>query len=135
MKISRILWLLGFMVVSGCAADLAPTPPKDTKEAGKIVEEEIAWPKTVDEAVMRILATMSEKERKLVRETAKDKLILFHHGWGMGIRNSFGLWRGNRALMEDCKAKHPDAASMVIIEAVWAKLQKENEQPKEAGSK
>ena len=68
---------------------------------------------------------MAEKDKQTVRDTPKDKLILFHHGWGSGIRNSFGLWRGNRALMEDCKAKHPDDASMVIIEAVWARLQKE----------
>lgn len=74
-----------------------------------------------------------------VRSTPKDELILFHHGWGTGIRNAFGLWKGNAALMRSCAEArggrtgagtgaaflHPDSASMVIIEAVWLRLQTE----------
>jgi len=125
MKTLGILWLLGFTAVFAFA-EPTPAPAKDAKdEAAKLEEEKKGWPKTVDEAVTRILSTMPEKDRKTVRETSKDDLIQFHHGWGTGIRNGFGLWRGNRALMDDCKAKHPDDASMVIIEAVWARLQKD----------
>lgn len=126
MKLPRILCLVGFIAVVAFAAEPTPTPPKGSKEeAAKLEEEKKTWPKTADEAVTRILSTMPEKDRKIVRETSKDDLIQFHHGWGTGIRNSFGLWRGNTALQEDTKKKHPDAASMVIIEAVWARLQKE----------
>ena len=82
-----------------------------------------AWPKTVDEAVSRIIAGLSDADRKQVNETKKEALILFHQGWGTGIRNQFGLWRGNTNLMADCHAQHPDDASMVIIEAVWLRLQ------------
>lgn len=48
----------------------------------------------------------------------------------MGIRNAFGLWGGNVALMQSgAQARgypfiHPDDASVVIIEAVWERLQK-----------
>lgn len=126
MRTPRILWLIGLIAVVAFAAESAPSPSKDSKEeAAKLEEEKKTWPKTVDEAVTRILSTMPAEDRKTVRETPKDKLIMFHHGWGTGIRNSFGLWRGNEALMKDCKADHPDDASMVIIEAVWARLQKE----------
>ena len=126
MKILRIFLSLGFIAVVAFAAEPTPTPPKVSKEeAAKLEEEKKTWPKTVDEAVTRILSTMPEKDRKVVRETAKDDLIRFHHGWGTGIRNSFGLWRGNTALLEDTKEKHPDDASMVIIEAVWARLRNE----------
>jgi hypothetical protein len=86
-----------------------------------MAEEEL--PKTVEEAVNRILAGMDDADKTHVRETPRDKLILFHHGWGTGIRNAFGLWSGNTALLASCGEGHPDDASMVIIEAVWARLQ------------
>jgi hypothetical protein len=86
--------------------------------------ERAAWPKTVDEAVTSILADMKDADRTRIRDTKKEDLISFHHGWGTGIRDEFGLWRGNTNLMTACHADHPDDASMVIIEAVWQKLQK-----------
>jgi hypothetical protein len=81
------------------------------------------WPQTVDAAATRILATMKDADKQRVRATKKEDLIRFHHGWGTGIRNDFGLWAGNKDLMADCHAAHPDDASMVIIEAVWRRLQ------------
>src|ERR1035441_4845342 len=86
--------------------------------------ERAAWPKTVDEAVANLLAGMDDAEKTRVRDTKKEDLILFHHGWGTAIRNDFGLWRGNTNLMVDCHTEVPDHASKVIIEAVWQKLQK-----------
>ena len=87
--------------------------------------ERAAWPKTINEAVTRLLAEMTDEDKAHVRGRKKEDLILFHHDWGMGIRNDFGLWKGNTNLIADCHAKHPDNASMVIIEAVWQRLQKQ----------
>lgn len=81
-------------------------------------------PKTVEEAVDHILAKMKDEDKSLVRRTPQTDLIRFHHGWGTGIRNSFGLWGRNPELLEACGGGHPDDASMVIIEAVWERLQK-----------
>jgi uncharacterized protein DUF6794 len=50
------------------------------------------WPTTVDEAVDRLVHELSDKDKETVRTTPKDELIKFHFGWGMGIRNAFGLW-------------------------------------------
>jgi hypothetical protein len=86
--------------------------------------ERAAWPKTVDGAVTRLISGMSDEDKARVRDTKKEDLILFHHGWGTGIRNEFGLWRGNTNLMADCHTEVPDDASMVIIQAVWQRLQK-----------
>lgn len=83
-----------------------------------------ACPCTIEQAVTSILATMSVEDKQKVRATKKDDLIQYHHGWGTAIRNGLGLWRGNGELLADCKAGHPDDASMVIIEAVWERLQK-----------
>ncbi len=85
--------------------------------------ERAAWPKTVDEAVTRLLAEMNDAEKAELRATKKEELIMYHMGWGVAIRNEFGLWKGNTELMADCHKQHPDDASGVIIEAVWQKLQ------------
>ncbi len=110
--------LLVALALSGVACH-QPPPPATTPDAVRA-----AWPKTVDQAVTRLLANMNDADQARIRDTKKDDLVLFHHGWGTGIRNDFGLWQGNTALLADCHASHPDDASMVIIEAVWQKLQK-----------
>jgi hypothetical protein len=83
------------------------------------------WPRTVEQAVAVLLPGLDEKERETIRGMPRGDLIRFHHGWGMGIRNDLGLWRGNDDLLRACGEKHTDDASMVIIEAVWDALQKE----------
>jgi len=84
------------------------------------------WPATLDEAVAVIVGGLSAENRELVRQTEYEDLIQYHHGWGTDIRNKFGLWRGNEALMLSACGRqcHPDTASMRIIEAVWLELQK-----------
>lgn len=79
-------------------------------------------PTSLEAAVDKIVNDLSEEDKKTVKETSFNDLILYHHGWGTGIRNSFGLWRGNSDLLksacgsEEC---HPDDASMEIIYGVW----------------
>lgn len=84
------------------------------------------WPKTVDEAVTRILSILDEASKNKLRSTAKADLIMFHHGWGTGIRNDFGLWRGDDSLLKDTGRDDPDDASMVIMEAVWDSIRMNN---------
>lgn len=83
------------------------------------------WPRTVEQAVDMILERLPREDRERVKGTPREDLIMFHHGWGTGIRNEFGLWRGNDALLADCGGGHPDDCSMVIIEAAWERLQRE----------
>ena len=100
-----------------CAADESPaTPPKS-------VVERDTWPTTRDEAALRIVEKLDEESRARVRAMKKEDLIQFHNSWGMGIRNEFGLRRGNQKLLESCGATDPDECSMVILGAVWQLLQ------------
>lgn len=48
--------------------------------------------------------------------------------WHVVARTDDGPWRGNDKLIESAcgKPRHPDEASMVIIEAVWSALQRED---------
>ncbi|HEY7326615.1 MAG TPA: DUF6794 domain-containing protein [Gemmataceae bacterium] len=88
---------------------------------------ESEWPRTVEAAVARMLSALTAEQRELVRETAFPDLIRFHDNLGRWIRNQFGLWRGNKELMEACGLPHPDDCSMVIIEACWRRLRSELE--------
>jgi hypothetical protein len=106
-------------------------PGLSAEEAWRIspdIDEDMvraSWPSTLDQAVTRLIDEMDEADKKIIRETKEEELMTFHHGWGTGIRNEFGLWRGNTNLLADCHADHPDGASTVIIKAVWERLQKQ----------
>lgn len=97
-----------------------------TEQRSHVVSEKErnSWPKSVKDAVSLLIAELSETDKEEIRGTPKENLIKYHHGWGMAIRNGFGLWRGNEALMKDTGAEDPDGASMVLIRAVWEALQK-----------
>ncbi len=89
------------------------------------------WPKTVKQAVDVLLAILPEEEKAKIVEMNKSDLGNLHFGLGMGIRNEFGLWAGNRDLLEDVarlqglekgEDVHPDYASSLIIYKLWMKL-------------
>ena len=81
---------------------------------------------TVKEVVEDIIKDMSEADKANVVNTSEEDLIMFHHGWGGGIRNHYNLWH-NQALVKDTGKEHPDDASMVIIKAVWQSLRDSGE--------
>ena len=85
------------------------------------------FPKTVKEAAALILSEMSGRDKLLIRNTKKEDLIKFHLSWGNEIRNRCGLWEGNKELMKDAGATHPDSLSMRIMETVWEELRTEAE--------
>ena len=82
------------------------------------------WPTTVDEAVDRILAKLTDAQKDEVRTTPEADLDLLHFWLGTAIRNECGLWDGNTALLAACGSPdmHPDSASGVIVRAVWEKV-------------
>lgn len=97
-------------------------------------------PKTVRQAVARLIAIMDPAMRATIAELPKEDLVSLHFGLGAAIRNGFGLWTDNRELLEDCQRQrtspsyvtgpdeaaavsiHPDDASMIILEALWDRL-------------
>jgi hypothetical protein len=97
-------------------------PGRKAVEFSKSPPRASFWPKTVRAAVDNQLKRLSEREKADLRARTRSELIRFHHGWGTGIRNEYGLWRGNAALLKDCGNVHPDDCSMKIIEGVWERL-------------
>jgi hypothetical protein len=91
----------------------------------------IVFPKTVDEALEKLIPVLTLKEKtKIVNMAEKD---LFHLKTSLGffIQSEYRLW-GNDPLINDCKKIASendlfyDESLMVIIWALWKKLQSEN---------
>jgi hypothetical protein len=93
------------------------------------------WPKTLDEAVARLMASMRVEDLAALRDTPEGGLIMYHFSLGMFIRNEFGLWQGNEELLASCfpdvtdpymlmTIEHdPDKASGVIAKEMWERLE------------
>jgi hypothetical protein len=79
-------------------------------------------PRTLSDAVSAVLDRMSASDKKALAETRGEELSEFHRTWGMGIRNSYGLFDQNAELLKSCRAGDADEASSVIIREVWKRL-------------
>jgi hypothetical protein len=82
------------------------------------------WPKTVEEAVERIVSQMDAESKARLRAVPRADLAQFHLTWGMGIRNGFGLHKRNAALLQSCGSQDMRAedCSMIIMQHVWDRL-------------
>ena len=90
---------------------------------------------TLPEVVADIIENMSAADKATVVNTPEETLIQFYISWGTAIRKDYNLWQ-NPALVTATGEEHPDAASMVIIKAVWQALcdAGENDHPSSSSS-
>ena len=90
------------------------------------------YPKTVSGAVEILHASMTLNQEFLLAKMDEVDLFDLHMSLGHQIRDDFGLWTGNDALMESCRSisgnpdLHVDDASMVIVKALWEKIKEAN---------
>lgn len=93
-------------------------------------EKRPAFPKTIHEAVERLISDMTLKDKVVIANMTHDELVDLNTNLGAYIRNAFRLWSGNHELMESCrfvsknKKLNADEASFAIIDALWEKLRK-----------
>ena len=80
-------------------------------------------PETIEEAAQHLFFILGGREKDAVAATPKDDLHLLNFGFGADIRNAFGLWRGNLALLTDASENgapmHPDDVSALILNRLW----------------
>jgi len=85
-------------------------------------------PKTVDEAVDRLIENLDLSDKVKIAKMNLDDLVNFHTNLHLYFKNAFGLWSGNTELLESCRAisKEPvqneDEATEVILGVLWKKL-------------
>ena len=102
---------------------------KSTAESGPNTKRKPSKPpKTVDQAVERLISELSFKDRSTIANMAEFELSVLHTTTGEYIRNEFGLWSGNKDLMTSCcffakrDKTSEDGASSIIIKELWKRL-------------
>ena len=78
------------------------------------------WPLSLEGAARDLIEWIGPENCAALRDLAEANMDELHHGLGTGVRNRYGLWRENQALLEDCRGGvpgylHPDGASGPII--------------------
>jgi hypothetical protein len=85
-------------------------------------------PKTVDEAVNRLVSEIPLKDRVTIANMTEGELDSLDSTLGRYIGNAYGLWGENKELVESCRLLsgnddlHEDEAYSVIINELWQKL-------------
>jgi hypothetical protein len=88
------------------------------------------YPKTVDQAIERLLEDLTLKERVRIAKMDKSQLKVLHITMGPHIREKFGFWTGNHELMESCRILSGNdtfdiaTGSAMIINGLWARLKR-----------
>ena len=86
-------------------------------------------PKTVDEAVKRLISDLPLKDKTAIANLAENDLATLQFSLGTYIGREFGIWSGNRELLDSCELVsgdiylHRDFAPTVIIVELWNRLQ------------
>ena len=87
-------------------------------------------PKTVEEALDRLMAKLSLKEKVNIAKMDKLDLDVLSSAIGPYIRDEFGLFEGNKQLLESCRILsgrdqlHMDVVPVIIIRLLWARLRR-----------
>jgi hypothetical protein len=89
-------------------------------------------PQTVEQAVDKLLAKLSLRDKTMIANIPEENLMDLYHSLEEHLQNEFRLWLASPKLLESCRstAGKEDLggfnASLVIIKALWDKLQKTN---------
>ncbi len=92
-------------------------------------EPPVSAPRTVNEAVDRLISNMPLKDKTTVANMSQIELPNLHLTLGRYIMNNFGLLSENQELLKSCRAavkdvlQHEEDAVGIIIDALWKKLQ------------
>ena len=71
---------------------------------------------------------LSDNDLQQIGDLGDTELEFLHVSLGPYIRNAFGLWGKNPALLQDCGTRHADDAYVVILQGLREKLREEREQ-------
>lgn len=98
------------------------------KTAEKQPEKVMPPPRSVAEAVVRLIESLPLKDRAIIANMTATELPALHSSLGEYIHQNFGLWSGNSALMESCRFQskqkriNEESAVDIIIHGLWQKL-------------
>jgi hypothetical protein len=85
-------------------------------------------PRTVDEAVERLIRELSLKDKTNIATMTESELMTLEFTLGSYIDNEFGIYTGNRQLIFSSKLLSgdihidPDSVAPLIIKELWKRL-------------
>ncbi len=97
-----------------------------------MTEENEEIPETIGDAVDKLIADLTFREKSKIASLDESELIGLHLEIGTDLRNRLKLWYGNDNLMEACRKVSdkkeilPEHASFIILMELWEKLQNSN---------
>jgi hypothetical protein len=121
-KVLETAFYLGF-VKSGLHPNLPATTLSDHQKP------QIDPPKSVEAAIERLTETLQLKDRTRIANMRSEELDRLRTGLGDYIKQNFGLYSGNTALLQSCaelgglNRPLPDEACAVILRCLWKALQ------------
>jgi hypothetical protein len=89
-------------------------------------------PRTVEEASDKLLSKLSLRDKTMIANIPKDKLTDLYDVLEADLQNEVALWLISESLLDSCRLTAGDdhlseyGASLVIVRALWEKLQKTN---------
>ena len=94
----------------------------------RVAIRKVDLPRTVDQALTRLMSDLSLRDKTKIAKLKEEELVSLYFSLGEYIRNAFGLWSGNRELMESCRTLsgmdelQEDDASAFIVKEFLKKL-------------
>lgn len=122
------LYLSSFHILVNAVSD--PTSDTQPDDIRPFPLPEIDKPRTVEQAIERLLYEMPLKDRMNLARMRKDELAMIHPALAEFIVVRFGLGPGNPSLIKSCcfhaRQKEMDVsqAAAILIRSLWERLQK-----------
>jgi hypothetical protein len=97
-------------------------------DKNEYLEKLLVLPRTVDEAVDRVIEDLDLRDRVTISNMDLDDLFNLHPHLHVYFKYAFGLWSGNKELLESCRAisKEPirdeNDATSAILGVLFKKL-------------
>lgn len=79
-------------------------------------------PQTISQAVAHLQALLPAEVLEEIRRQPFDDLVELHFAEGALIREKLDLWDPHHPLTHTGDHPHPDDLSLIILEALWRKL-------------
>ena len=88
------------------------------------MNKNVPVPTTLEEAMEAFKKLLTTEEQVELTRMKEDEVGMMHHGFGMWIRNNWGLW-GDSPLCQHMKSLgfiHPDDMSGSLLREFWARM-------------
>lgn len=83
-------------------------------------------PTNFDDALKELDLMLPQKAKEDIQQITQSEMNGYHFGFGMFLRNSWGLWHGSRLArsLNTVGLRHPDDMSATILKSYWCLLNK-----------